>query len=217
MWQPARSTSAGMTDDPQLATHQLDALLGQLGDQLPDPEHGRRCARFAGELFDALHEPLLLAAADRPLAVLAALLHDIGHLRGERDHQRKSFDIIRESELAGVPAHDKLIVACAARYHRGQLPNIEHAGFGEMTTEDQRRTRRLSALVRLAAALDASQLGFISDVNVSAGGPALRVTALATQEPAVERDQLRDAASAFESLTYLPLRIEIQVERDGGK
>jgi len=193
-----------MTDDP-------GDLLDQLEIEVPDREHALRCARFAGSLFDGLMARLELAPGDRRLAVVAALLHDAGYLRGPRDHHRKSYDIIDAAFLPGFTRQEQVIAACAARYHGRTMPNIEHAGFGEMDTEEQRRTRRLSAIVRLAAACDASHLGVITSVRAQTDEHGVVVSATASAEPSVDRDRLREAAGGFTALTYVPLRVEVNV------
>jgi exopolyphosphatase/guanosine-5'-triphosphate,3'-diphosphate pyrophosphatase len=189
-----------------------NALLDRLGIVVPDREHAIRCARFAGSIFDGAHERLQLETSDRRLAVVAALFHDAGYLRGARDHHRKSYDMVINASITGFTSQEQTIAACAARYHGRTLPNIEHAGFGEMDTEEQRRTRRLSAIVRLAAACDASHLGVITSVEARISGNELLVTATATEEPSVDRDRMREAAGGFQALAYLPVRIEIRVE-----
>jgi exopolyphosphatase / guanosine-5'-triphosphate,3'-diphosphate pyrophosphatase len=191
----------------------IEQALASSGLALPDAEHALRCARFAGEVFDALRERLALAPEDRRLAVLAALFHDVGYARDARDHQRKSFDMLRETHLPDVSEAEREIVAAVARYHRKTLPNIEHAGFGFMSSHDQRRVRRLSGVVRLAVALDASHLGVVQSVEVDAGGDPIKVTARATGNVEVERDRLRENAAAFTQLTQLPLRADIVVSR----
>jgi exopolyphosphatase/pppGpp-phosphohydrolase len=186
-------------------------LLDRLAIEVPDREHAVRCAGFAGALFDGLHARLELEPGDRRLAVVAALLHDAGYLRGARDHHRKSYDIVSAANLPGFSRQEQVIAACAARYHGRTMPNIEHAGFGEMDTEEQRRTRRLSAIVRLAAAGDASHLGVVTSLSAQAERNGAVVTVSAGAEPSVDRDRLREAAGGFTALTYLPLRIEIVV------
>jgi exopolyphosphatase/guanosine-5'-triphosphate,3'-diphosphate pyrophosphatase len=193
-----------MPDDPA-------GLLETIGIDVPDRDHAIRCATFAGSIFDGCHPRLELQAADRRLAVVAALLHDSGYLRGDRDHHRKSYDIVREAALPGFSGTDQIIAACAARYHGRTMPSIEHAGFGELDFEDQRRVRRLSAIVRLAAACDASHLGIVESVEVRAGEGSLVLVVRASQEPSVDRDRLREAAGGFAALTYVPLNIEIEV------
>ena len=201
-----------MAGDPD-ATDQLIAdALRVSGLVLPDEAHARRSARFAGELFDALATLLDVASADRHLAVLAALFHDIGYARDARDHHRKSFDMLRDATLPDVNATEREIVASVARYHRKSLPNIEHAGFGFMSTAEQRRVRRLSGIVRLAVALDASHCGAIESVSIESGEP-LRLRARGRGNVEVERDRLRENAAAFTQLTGLPLRTEIETLR----
>lgn len=179
----------------------------------PDADHARRSARFAGTLFDALRERLELDAADRLLAVLAAYFHDVGYARDAREHQRKSFDMLRAAQLPGLSDADRDIVALVARYHRKSLPSIEHALFGYLSMSDQRRVRRLSAVVRLAVALDASHLGLVTAVTARGDADPIRLTAHASAEAEVERDRLRENAAAFSHLTQLPIRAEIVAER----
>lgn len=188
-------------------------LLRRLSIEVPDVEHAVRCATFAGALFDGVRQSLDLVESDRRLAVVAALLHDSGYLRGRRDHHRKSYDIVSTAVLPCFSRQEQVIAACAARYHGRTLPNIEHAGFTDMDATEQRRTRRLSAVVRLAAACDASHLGIITGVSARSEGNGLVVSATATEEPSVDRDRIREAAGGFTSLTYLPVRVEIVIER----
>lgn len=189
-------------------------LLDQLAIEVPDPDHAVRCAEFAASLFDDLHEVLELPATDRRIAVVAALYHDVGYSRGVRDHHRKSFDILNAGVLPDFDRRDQVIAACAARYHGRTLPSIEHAGFGEMDTEDQRRTRRISAIVRVAVACDSSHLGVINDVSARTSGDGIVMTVRAVEEPTVDRDRLREAAGGFAALTYVPLRVEFAVGTD---
>ena len=198
--------------EPIETTEDPGHLLDRIEIEVPDPDHALRCAGFAGSVFDGLQARLELAPGDRRLAVVAALLHDAGYLRGARDHHRKSYDVIDTAFLPGFSRQEQVITACAARYHGRTMPNIEHAGFGEMDTEEQRRTRRLSAIVRLAAACDASHLGVITVVSARADENEAVVSATASVEPSVDRDRLREAAGGFTALTYVPLRIEIDVE-----
>lgn len=189
----------------------IEDILAAVALALPDEPHARRCAAFAAALFDDLHATLGLDASDRPLAIGAALLHDVGYLRGGRDHHRKSFDIIRGATALPYDDADRLIVALVARYHGHTLPNIEHAGFGELEAGDQRRVRRLAALVRVAAAADGSHLGIVHGLR--ADGDERRVTfhARASEEPAVDRDRLREAAGGFAQLTQIPARVEVAI------
>jgi exopolyphosphatase/guanosine-5'-triphosphate,3'-diphosphate pyrophosphatase len=195
---------------PGSLEHEIAQLIVEIPVSIPDPAHAERCARFAASLFDAFGALLHLTPHDRHLAVTAALLHDVGYLRAGRDHHRKSFDVIMGTPLPGMSEQDRVVVACAARYHGHTLPNIEHAGFGGLAYDLQRRVRRVAAIVRVAAALDASHLGLIETVQARVADSAPSITAFANTEPSVERDRLREAAAGFEALTGFPLRVQIE-------
>ena len=205
-----------MADPTGASAPRRDADIAQLivdsGWQMPDREHGVRCGRFAGVLFDALHLLLGLETTDRPLTVAAAVFHDIGYLRSERDHHRKSFDLLRDATQLPFSSDDRLIVACAARYHGHTSPSIEHAGFTDMSFADQRRVRRIAAIVRLAAALDASHLRLIERIEVSEDDGRATLTAYAAREPAIERDRLRESAGGFQQLTQIPIAGDVVIE-----
>ncbi|HUG15503.1 MAG TPA: HD domain-containing protein [Thermomicrobiales bacterium] len=202
-----------MIDDAGVETVIEELLDGWVGG-LPDRAHGLRCARHAASLFEGLSGVLELKPERRRLAIAAALFHDVGYLRSFHDHHRKVFDILRDVGLPGLIASETLIVACAARYHGGPYPNIEHAGFGEMTSEDQRVVRRLAALTRVAAALDASHMGVVERVRAHAGATGASVVAFATHEAPVESDRLREAEGAFLALTRTPLITSVVTASD---
>jgi exopolyphosphatase/guanosine-5'-triphosphate,3'-diphosphate pyrophosphatase len=202
------SEARAIHESPDAAT-----LLVSSGIQVPDREHALRCAAFAATLFDGLHDALQLDAGDRVLAMAGALFHDAGYLRGGRDHHRKAFDVIRAATLPGIEDQERTVIACAARYHGHTVPHIEHVGFGEMSAADQWRTRRISALVRVAAALDASHLGHVSGIAVESRLDAALLTVRADDEPSVERERLREAAGGFRLMTGVQLLVDIVVER----
>lgn len=180
---------------------------------LPDVDHALRCAHFAATLFDSLAPTLGLPSHVRTVAIAAALWHDVGYARDGRDHARKSYDMLSSVHLAEFTDAQKMMVACAARYHRRPLPNIEHAGFGMLPSEEQRQVRRLSAIVRIAVALDASHLGKISEIDVQVLEGGVRLIAHALSDAEVERDRLIENAAAFRQLTYVPIEFDIAVKR----
>ena len=205
------SDSTANSSTPPPAIVEIRELIQAVGWTMPDHEHALRCGRFAAVIFDGLHGLLELAQTERSLTIAAATFHDVGYLRGGRDHHRKSFDLIRDAVDLPFSDGDRIVVAAAARYHGHTVPNIEHAGFGEMTFADQRRVRRIAAIVRLASALDASHLRLIEDVEVDIDADGVRLTAIAANEPPIERDRLREAAGGFEHLTQIPIQVDIVV------
>lgn len=191
----------------------VERIIAALRVEQPDEDHARRCAAFAAMLFDGLSGALGLDPSDRDVAVIAAYLHDVGYIRGGRDHHRKSFDVIRDLPLPMERDEDRTVAACAARYHGTTMPSIEHAGFQDLDFDDQRRVRRITGIVRLAAALDASHLGSVTAVTVSGPADNPIIVARASEEPALERDRLRSAAASLRALAGLDVRTDVVVSR----
>lgn len=193
----------------------IDTLLAAHANDLPltDEEHAIRCAQFAAALFDATAAALDLPPSDRRLAIAGALWHDVGYARDARDHARKSFDMILNARLPEFTEDERTIIACVARYHRRLLPNIEHAGFGTMSREDQRRVRRLAGVVRLAVALDASHLGLVDHIVARVVDGTVTLMIYARSDAEMERDRLVENGAAFRQLTHLRFDFEIVVDR----
>lgn len=118
--------------------------------------HEYQVCRLARQLFDELQSIHHLQPYDRDILSYAALLHDIGLLKGPEGHHKKSRDFICQ-ELIGIlhPA-DICIVAAVARYHRKALPKKYHSDIVDLNREDIYRIMVLASLIRIADGLDYS-------------------------------------------------------------
>jgi exopolyphosphatase/guanosine-5'-triphosphate,3'-diphosphate pyrophosphatase len=133
-----------------------------------DAAHCRKVAQLAVRLFDELRAEHGLGDRDRLLLEAAALLHDVGNYIGLRGHHKHSWYILSESEIFGLNADDMAVVANVARYHRRALPQKSHLPYTSLDRESRVKVNKLSALLRLANALDADHLQKVTDVRVLA-------------------------------------------------
>jgi hypothetical protein len=95
-----------------------------------------------------------------PRAVLqaAALMHEVGKAKGARNHQKKSYRMIRGLERPlGWSARELELAAVVARYHRGALPRPRGKIMQRIEMPDRSRATLLAGILRLAVALDARQ------------------------------------------------------------
>jgi exopolyphosphatase/guanosine-5'-triphosphate,3'-diphosphate pyrophosphatase len=130
-----------------------------------DEAHGLEVARLALSLFDQLQAIHGLAEKDRRLLLAAAMLHDVGVFVGHKRHHKHSLYLISRSELPGLAPTEMLMVANTARYHRKNIPRERHPEFMRLSEPDRERTVRLSALLRVADALDRSHLQLVEEVT----------------------------------------------------
>ncbi|MGE0143596.1 MAG: HD domain-containing protein [Planctomycetota bacterium] len=165
---------------------------------LPHAEHVRE---FANAIFDATMPLHGSPDSDRMLLEAAALLHDIGAFVSNSAHHKHTWYLVRESDIPGIDAQDKELVALIARYHRRAHPTRRHSHFDELTAADRDRVRRLAAILRVADALDRSHSAKVESISVRVDERSLRITPrLAEDRPrdlALERLGLADKAALF--------------------
>ena len=154
-------------DPRRLSVARFSRHLGEMGD------HAEHVARLALQLYDQLEGDLGLAPELRDWLEYAALLHDIGHHIGHKDHQRHSYYLITNGELLGFRREELEIIALTARYHRKGPPKDTDEGYRLLPRGDRRTVRALSALLRVADGLDRSHYGVVKDIAVQRRGDKL--------------------------------------------
>lgn len=132
-----------------------------------DEAHGLHVARLALSIFDQLQGFHNLRSVDRRLLLAASVLHDIGAFVGHKKHHKHSLYLISHSDLPGLSQNEMLMVANIARYHRKNIPLDRHPDFMRLSERDRERTTILSAILRVADALDRAHLQSVSYVGIT--------------------------------------------------
>ncbi|MEH2045928.1 Ppx/GppA phosphatase family protein [Nostoc sp.] len=130
-------------------------------------EYSDRVAKFAESLFDQTQGTLHHWGTDeRQMLWAAAILHNCGHYISHSSHHKHSYYLIRNGELLGYTETEIEIIANLARYHRKSPPKKKHENYQSLLTKQQRQiVSQLSAILRLAVALDRRQIGAIAQVQ----------------------------------------------------
>ena len=126
-----------------------------------------RIAKFALTLFDQtygiLHDWDLNA---KELLWAAAILHNCGVYISHSAHHKHSYYLIRHGELLGYNETDVEIIANLARYHRKNSPKKKHDNYQNLNSKiDRKMVKQLSAILRLAVALDRREIGAIAALD----------------------------------------------------
>ncbi|HIK28799.1 MAG: Ppx/GppA family phosphatase [Oscillatoriaceae bacterium SKW80] len=169
-------------------------------------ESSERVAAFALSLFDQtqgiLHN---WGSQEREFLWAAAILHNCGVYVNHAAHHKHSYYLIRNGELLGYTETEIDVIANIARYHRKSTPKKKHENFRNLPSKQHRQmVCQLSALLRLAVALDRRQIGAIASVKCEYR-PAARELhlhlqpALPDDECILERWSLEQKKGAFEA------------------
>ncbi len=124
-----------------------------------DEPHGQLVCKMAAQLFDVLQPLHAFGERERLLLQAAALLHDIGDFVRYDAHHKHSYYLIQHSDIMGLSPEERAIVANTARYHRKSLPDPSHVNFRELSKDARGKVRGLSAILRIADALDREHRG----------------------------------------------------------
>jgi exopolyphosphatase/guanosine-5'-triphosphate,3'-diphosphate pyrophosphatase len=127
-----------------------------------DLAFGERVAHFATGFFDQLQGVLHdWGETEREWLWAAAILHNCGTYVSHSAHHKHSYYLIRNAELLGYTEIELELIANIARYHRRSKPKKRHEDYMKLSDIHRLAVRQLSALLRLAVALDRRQIGAI--------------------------------------------------------
>jgi exopolyphosphatase / guanosine-5'-triphosphate,3'-diphosphate pyrophosphatase len=165
-----------------------------------DELHARHVATLSRKLFSDLVDEHQLDQRMELILFLAALLHEIGSFINARSHHKHAMYIIRNSELFGLSVRDLLLVALVVRYHRRSSPQPDHEGYATLDRNDRVAVAKLSAILRLAIALDESRSQRISNIRSKRDGDRLIITTHGIEDVSLEQLTVRHSGDLFEEV-----------------
>ncbi|AFZ44200.1 Ppx/GppA phosphatase [Halothece sp. PCC 7418] len=132
-----------------------------------DLESSQRVADFSLDIFDQIQGKLhQWGSQERELLWVAAILHNCGFYISHSAHHKHSYYLIRYAELLGFTENEIEIIANIARYHRKSKPKKKHTNFQNLPDKTTKKmVSEVSAILRLAVALDRRQIGAITAVH----------------------------------------------------
>lgn len=162
-----------------------------------DEEHARHVTGLALSLFDQLSDLHGLRPEDRRILLAGSLLHDIGQHISYRKHHKHSLYLISHSEIPAIAPDELPLVALVARYHRRAEPGEDHYLYSDLGEEDRRRVERMSALLRIADALDREHLQRVHEVTACVEDDRLRLHLEKDGRLLLEQWALREKGKLF--------------------
>jgi exopolyphosphatase/guanosine-5'-triphosphate,3'-diphosphate pyrophosphatase len=130
-----------------------------------DKKHAEQVTHLALRLFDELKGLHHMGRLERNWLKTAALLHDIGWIKGRKQHHKTARRIILKSKVLSADERERRILGELVRYHRKALPQLHHRRFHELTPPDRQTVRALSSLLRVADGLDVSHASVVKTLS----------------------------------------------------
>ncbi|MBW2733930.1 MAG: HD domain-containing protein [Deltaproteobacteria bacterium] len=156
--------------------------------------HARQVRLLALQLFDGTRDMSGLGERARTLLAVAAILHDIGIFVSTHRHERHSAYLIEASEVMGLNPSELARVAAIVRHHRHPFRDIDTRDLGPLRSRERVEVLKLTALLRIADALDTTHHHRVVRLRVATTHEELQVI-IETQ--AGEREGFADLQRAF--------------------
>lgn len=169
--------------------------------------HAKSVAALSLQLFDQLTELHQLSQHDRLLLSTAAILHECGGFLSSRSHHKHSQYIILNSDIFGLAHSDIQIIALIARYHRKSGPKPTHSIYRDLHSMERMRVTKLSALLRIADALDHTHSSRIQKISARVGRRHLHIHLENVSDASAERLSMVNKGDLFQNTFGLAVNL----------
>ena len=162
----------------------------------------------AKHVLERVADVTLQAVDARELLEYAALLHEVGMHVSDRGYHKHTYYLIRHAALRGFTEEQLIVVANVARYHRKSQPEDDHVNLTELSPPQRGDVEKLSAILRIAEALDRSHRQAVRDVAVRCNGD-VRFFVRARSEASVEIEAAAKRARYFADLFEKKVKFQV--------
>ena len=162
--------------------------------------HRNLVRKFALHLFDQLKKLHRLGNRERLLLGVAATISDIGNAISQHNHYHHSAYIMEANPLIGLSDSENTIVSEIARYHSSETPRADQFHFLHLAPQMQMTVAKLTAILRLADALDDSHQQKIHKLTVSLKNDQLSLTVHSPQNLSLEKWAFKKKSRLFKEL-----------------
>lgn len=182
---------------------------------LVDQKHADQVREFALHIFDRLRKIHMLSSNDRRLLALAATIDDVGSFVNQVNRYEQSAEIIEANKLIGLSNRDNEIVSEISRYQTTDegpaAPDIGGHHYRQLDPKIQLKVAKLSAILRIATALDASHKQKIKKIVISLKNDhRLIIRAKTNADITLERWSFNRRAKLFENV--FGIRVSLKQE-----
>lgn len=165
-----------------------------------NPNHTQAVRLCSEKIFDKTKSFHGLDNNKKLLLDLAAILHDCGHYVTAKHPLRATYHLLQDLSIYGITRQDRLITAFIAGFSEFDTPDFSQPEFLSLSEETKLVISKLTAIFRLANALDKSHMQKAIDIKVKTNGEKMTVTALCNDNFYLERWAFEQCAPFFQDV-----------------
>jgi exopolyphosphatase/guanosine-5'-triphosphate,3'-diphosphate pyrophosphatase len=111
----------------------------------------------------------------------------------------------------GLSQEHRSVAGCIARYHRRAVPSPKHESYGRLGAEEQRKVKKLSAILRIADALDRGHRSKVQKLEVVTSAREVLISAHGREDLSLEVWTAERKAEYFEQMFGKQIRVLSEV------
>ena len=150
-------------------------------------------------IFDIMKKYHGLGKRDRILLQIAAILHDCGKYVSMNQASDASYHIVMSTEIIGLSHSERETVANIVRYNTQEFDYSARADKS-MTSNMYMTVAKLTAILRIANAMDRSHKQKFHDFKMALKEDELIITADTLEDISLEKALFRQKADFFEEM-----------------
>lgn len=208
IWEALRHGGLAIPALPERRKASVEALAVRLD---PDLRHSEHVRRLAEQLFQELRTPFELGDPERELLGYACRLHDIGLSVTEKGHHKHGAYLVQNAGLPGFWPKEVEVLGQIIRFHRGKAPDLQkHEAYALLAPWHRSTVEKLSAILRVADALDRSRQQRVREVQLRPSGEGLDLILHAHGDLRPELESLHDKGRLLFKLLDRSIRVVIR-------
>ena len=181
----------------QVTEGEIRAAVTIISGEFPGGQkHSLHVTKLSLMMFDSLQPFHKMDSRDRFLLECAGMLHDIGWKGGRKDHNKRSAAMIFEDERLPLDLAERGVIALSAFAHRGSAQLESHSFFHLLSPEYQKKTLKLTGILRIADGLDYLHLGTAQEVHCIIG-EEIFCDVIASSDIVAEKERARTKSDLF--------------------
>ncbi|MDO5337109.1 MAG: HD domain-containing protein [Eubacteriales bacterium] len=165
-----------------------------------DKEHIRGTTELALTIFDSMKKVHGMGPRERLLLQIAVQLHDCGKYISMSDVAECSYRIIMETEVIGLSTQERQIIANTVRYNSTSMAHYDGFDTAGMDRENYILVAKLTAILRLANAMDRSHYQKVEKLRAVFKDGALQLIIDSSRDFSLEMGLLKDKVEFFEEV-----------------
>ncbi|WP_446898352.1 Ppx/GppA phosphatase family protein [Clostridium sp. LBM24168] len=162
--------------------------------------HANYVEKISLSIFDQTLKIHKLGERERLYLQIASRLHDVGGFIDITNHENQSYNIMISQDIMSFSYKELTIIANITKYHSSMVPDENDYSYFILDDKNKMIVSILSAILKMAEALDTSHLQKIEELKLSKSNNVLYFNVTSNDDLSLEEWNFNKRANFFEEV-----------------